>query len=284
MDSTDGYFIRACWNRETLVRSRFISMLEAQARNLSARLFSSSLKYPYRSIRRISVDDPSIPDFIWLILFDSRGAGEFECNGTRLPDPFLFPAAWRRNSLFHAVRNLFRLSRLGSARLASFQPPRSSFRFLRAASNARKRERIPLDRVARFSRATDIIANEITPPRANPIHNAFTLLVVSCTFARWIHTSGVERGQRMKKKKKEKGEGEREKEEESRGWILSNNDAFVHYTVPKRPPLPCNCTLSDVEYALFFSSLLPWYSFLLLNGYALHGRTRSNQLHADSEF
>lgn len=69
-------------------------------------------------------------------------------------------------------------------------------------------------------------------PRANPIQRFHVALLVSCTFARWICIP-VRR---------------REREREG-SWILSDNDAFVHYNCSKRLALPCNYTLFH-EYLL----------------------------------
>lgn len=70
-------------------------------------------------------------------------------------------------------------------------------------------------------------------PRANPIQRFHVVLLVSCTFARWIYTVG------------------RERERRERNWILSDNDAFVHYNCRKRLVLLCNYTLFDDERVSF---------------------------------
>lgn len=104
-------------------------------------------------------------------------------------DPFLFFVAWRLILFFTpcAVSLDF-----FSAPLVAFHPAFLSF-LAHEGRNIRKRERISLDRVARFSRATDIIVNEITAS-SKSYSTVFALLAVSCTFARWIHRRQESRG------------------------------------------------------------------------------------------
>ena len=197
----------------------------------------------------------SIPDLFYLTREES---GEFECNGTRLPDPFLFPRSVTAYSLFHAVRNLFRLlvsSRLRlSFQLLSLVP---SFRFLRA--NARKRERIPLDRVARFSRATDIIANEITPSCKSYSQRFHVARRVMHFREMDTHPSWRRVDEKEKKRKKER---EREKRRaEAEFYRITTRSSIIpfpkdhHYCVTA--PYPTSSTLLFFFFFFFIALGIP---------------------------
>lgn len=155
-------------------------------------------------------------------------------------DPFLFFVAWQLILFFMPCA----VSLDFSAPLVSFHPPFLSF-LAHEGRDIRKRERISLDRVARFSRATDIIVNEITASSKS------YSTVSRCSPFHALLRDGYTGVKRAGKKA---------------SWFLSSNDAFVHYTLPKRPPLPSNCSLFDVGHdpVSFISSISCFYTAMYI--------------------
>lgn len=104
------------------------------------------------------------------------GGHELGCNGTRLRSFLIFRSV-TAYSLFHAIHNLFRVL-LGSSRI--FPPPAAQCK----PEYPETREDFAWSSCTLLSR--DRYNCEWDYTLTQILFNAFTLLVVSCTFARWI--------------------------------------------------------------------------------------------------